>query len=96
MGRVDVTRYPGTVGGAEAVGQLALAQVAIGGAVGILTNGASVLVRPVRTVRLLVAKELLVDTLAITTLKLTVGADGLVGDQVGLDLAGLWAWWTGH
>jgi hypothetical protein len=38
---------------------------------------------------LVVAEEELVDALAVSALKLAVGADGLVGGEVGPDAAGL-------
>ena len=87
--RVNVARHAGAVGRAEAIGQLTLGQVAVGRPVGVLVDGTSVLVRAVGTIRLLVAKEFLVNTLAVAALQLVIGADGLVGDQVRQDAAGL-------
>ena len=86
---VDVARDSSPVGRAEAVWELALAEVAVGGAVGVLVDGARVLVGPVAAVRLLVAKQLLVDAVAVSALQLTVRTDGLVRLQVGQDAAGL-------
>ena len=87
--RVDASGHPGAVGRAEAVGQLALAEVAVGGPVGVEVDGAGVLVGSILAVGGLVAEKLLVNADAVAALKLAVGTDGLVSLQVGFGETGL-------
>ena len=76
--------YLGTVSRAVAVGEDALAGVTLGRGVGILFHGASDLVGAILAVAgVSVAEEQLVDTVAVTALEVALGADGLVGLEVG-------------
>lgn len=85
---IDVSWNSCSIGGTEAVGQLALAEVAVGRAVGILVYCAGVLVRTIGAVRALIAEELLVNALPIAALQLTIRTHGFVCLQVGKSLAG--------
>jgi len=79
LGRVNITGDPGTIGRTETVGQLTLAQIAVGSPVGILIYGASTLIRAIRTVKSFIAEEFFVNALAITALQLAIWTDGFVG-----------------
>lgn len=63
---------------AEAVRQGALSRVTVRGPVRVLFHGASVLIRLILTVRLVITEETLLKTLAISTGQFTFGADWLV------------------
>ncbi len=89
LGGVDIARHSGAVWRAEAVGQLTLTEVTVRSAVGVLIYRAGVFVGAVTAVGRLVTEELLVDAVAVAALQLAVGADGLIGLQVGQDLARL-------
>lgn len=73
----------GTVRRAEAIGQHALGRVAFGSAVGIIIDGASVLIGAIFTVDVVVTEEFLVETLAVTASQFALGADGLFGFEKG-------------
>lgn len=79
---VNVSGNPGTIRGAETIRELTLAEVTVGGPVGVLVDGTGVFVGAIGTVGPLVAEQLLVNALAVSALKLVVGADGFVGFQV--------------
>ena len=86
---INVARDPGAIRRAEAIRQLALAEITVGRPVGILVDRAGILIRAVTAVRSLIAEELLVNAVSVSALELAVGTHGLVSFQVGEDAAGL-------
>lgn len=76
--------YLSSVGRAVAVGQDALAGVALGGRVGILIHGAGNLVRAVLAVAgVSVAEEELVNAVSVSALEVAFRTDGLIRLEVG-------------
>uniref|UniRef100_A0A2M4DFU3 Putative secreted protein n=1 Tax=Anopheles darlingi TaxID=43151 RepID=A0A2M4DFU3_ANODA len=76
--RFDVSGNASSVGRTEAIGQNTLRRIAIRSTVRIQLNGASIFIRFVLAVRLAVAEQFLVETLAITTREFTLGTDRFV------------------
>jgi len=68
LGRINVSRNLGTIRAAEAVREDTLGQITVGGSVRILIDSASIFVRTVGTVRLLVTEKCLSNTLSIAAL----------------------------
>jgi len=83
LGGVNVARNSCPVRGAEAVRKLALGEVTVWGPIRVLVDSASILVRAVGTVGRLVAEKCFCNALTVAALQLAVGADWLVGLQVG-------------
>ena len=79
---VNVSGDPGTIRGAETIRELTLAEVTVGGPIGVLVDSTGIFVGAIRAVGPFVAEQLLVNALAVSALKLVVGADGFVGFQV--------------
>ena len=79
---VNVSGYAGTVRRTETIGELTLAQIAIGGSIGILIDCAGTLVRTVRAVEPFVAEKFLINALSVTALQLAIRTDGFVGLEV--------------
>ena len=89
LGRINVARDSGTIRRTKAIWKLTLAQVAVWSAVGILIDCASIFIGSVRAVLSFITEKFFVNTFPISTLKLTVRADGFVGLQIGEDSARL-------
>jgi hypothetical protein len=86
---VNISRDSCSIRRTETVRKLTRGSVTFGGAVGILIDVTSCLVRAVRAIHLVVTEESLGDALAIAALELVLRANRLVGVQVRKRLAGL-------
>ena len=79
----------GSIGRAEAVRKDALAEITLGGGVGVFVDGAGDLVGGVAAVGLAVAEQGLLQALAVAALKLAIRTHGLVRLEVGPGNPGL-------
>ena len=82
----EVSGHLGAILRAEAVGQLADGGVTGRGPVGIGLNVTGVLVRAIVAVLLSVTEEAALNAVAVTAGEVVLLADGLVGEEQGLDL----------
>ena len=89
LSRVNISWHSGSVRGTEAIRQLTLGKVAIRCPVRVFVDGAGVFIRTVRTIRLLITEEFLIDAFAVAALQLGVRANRFIGDQIGQNPAGL-------